>query len=191
MSFFLLWKMPLFSTLGPNGPSQYLVVRPFPAGSPGRRAQTEHPDKSAAWPFPRGTIACLCGLRFVNRVNTRRKNDMILAQSIERRNSLRFQIALPLLLRWDGPNHYGSGHCVNISEGGLFVLAAKCPAVGIEIEVELVLPAFGRVPRPTRLRCVGRVSRVETCCQLKGFAITGKFVNELQTEPVTCGSAID
>jgi hypothetical protein len=73
----------------------------------------------------------------------------------------------------------------------MFVLAAKCPAVGTEIEVELVLPAFERVPRPTRLHCVGRVSRVETCCQLQGFAVAGKFVNELQTEPVACGSAID
>ena len=105
-------------------------------------------------------------------------------QSIERRNSRRFQIALPLLLRWtNGVDHYDAGHCVNIGQGGMFVLAAKTPPVGSEVEVEFVLPAFGSVPRPTRLHCVGRVSRVETCYQLSGFAVAGQFVGELQAKP--------
>jgi hypothetical protein len=106
-------------------------------------------------------------------------------QSIERRNSRRFQIAAPLLLHWtDSADHYDAGHCVNIGNGGMFVLAAKTPTVGAEIEVEVVLPAFARVPRPIRLHCVGRVSRVEVCYQLKGFAVAGRFVNELETKLV-------
>jgi len=110
-------------------------------------------------------------------------------QSIERRNSLRFQIALSLLLRWtDGVNHYDTGHCVNIGQGGMFVLAARTPPLGVEVEVEFVLPAFGGVTRPTRLHCVGRVSRVEMCHQLKGFAIAGQFVDELRAQQATCGS---
>jgi hypothetical protein len=109
--------------------------------------------------------------------------------SIERRNSRRFQIALPLLLRWtDRAEHYDAGHCVNIGQGGMFVLAAKIPPVGIEVEVEFVLPAFGCVPRPTRLHCVGRVSRVEACYQLTGFAVAGQFVGELQAKPEACVS---
>ena len=106
--------------------------------------------------------------------------------SIERRNSRRFQIALPLLLRWaDSGSHYDSGHCVNIGHGGMFVLAATTPPVGGEVEIEFVLPPFGSVPRPTRLHCVGRVSRVEACYQLKGFAVAGRFVDECQALPST------
>ena len=113
-------------------------------------------------------------------------------RSIERRNSLRFEIALPLLLRWtDKSDHYDSGHCVNISQGGMFVLTVRTPPVGVEVEVEFVLPAFGGVTRPTRFHCVGRVSRVEMCHQLKGFAIAGQFVNELRAEQATCDSIID
>jgi len=109
-------------------------------------------------------------------------------RSIERRNSLRFQIALSLLLRWtDGTNHYDTGHCVNIGQGGMFVLAARTPPVGVEVEVEFVLPAFGGVTRSTRLHCVGRVSRVEMCHQLKGFAIAGQFVNQVRPEQPSCG----
>jgi hypothetical protein len=107
--------------------------------------------------------------------------------SIERRNSRRFQIALPLLLRWtDSGSHYDAGHCVNIGMGGMFVLAAKVPPVGTEVEVEFSLPAFGWVPRPTRLHCVGRVSRVETCYQLAGFAVAGRFVSELPDTHDAC-----
>jgi hypothetical protein len=111
-------------------------------------------------------------------------------QSIERRNSRRFEIALPLLLRWtDNVYHYDAGHCVNIGQGGMFVLAAKTPPVGIEVEIEFVLPAFGRMPRSIRLHCVGRVSRIEKCHQLQGFAVAGQFVNERQAEPEGAGPA--
>jgi hypothetical protein len=68
----------------------------------------------------------------------------------------------------------------------MFVLAATTPRLGIEVEIEFVLPPFGSVSRPTRLHCVGHVSRVEMCCQLKGFAVAGRFVNELQAEPSRC-----
>jgi hypothetical protein len=105
-------------------------------------------------------------------------------RSIERRNSRRFQIALPLLLRWtDGGSHYNAGHCVNIGQGGMFVLAAATPPLGGEVQIEFVLPPFSSVPRPTRLHCVGQVSRVEACYQLKGFAVSGQFVDEYQALP--------
>ena len=110
-------------------------------------------------------------------------------QSIERRNSRRFEIALPLLLHWtDSKDHYNSGHCLNIGQGGMFVLAAQTPPVGIQVELEFVLPAFGSVPRRTRLYCVGRVSRVEKCCQVKGFAVAGHLVDEVNNTHGTCVS---
>ena len=94
---------------------------------------------------------------------------------------------LPVLLRWtDGANHYDSGHCVNISQGGMFVLAATAPSLGAEVEIEFVLPPFGNVPRATRLHCLGRVSRHEMCCQVKGFAVAGHFVNEMQANSAAC-----
>jgi len=109
-------------------------------------------------------------------------------ESIERRSALRFQIALPLLLRWtDSAAHYDTGHCVNIGQGGMFVLADRTPPMGVEVDVEFVLPAFGGVSRPTRLRCIGLVSRLEVCHHLKGFAIAGQFVNQVRPEQPSWG----
>ena len=100
--------------------------------------------------------------------------------SIERRTSRRFQIVLPVLFRWaDSVEHYDVGHCGNIGQGGMFILAAKCPPTGVEVAVEFTLPAFDLVPHPVKIRCFGRVSRVETCYQLSGFAAAGRFVDEM------------
>jgi hypothetical protein len=106
--------------------------------------------------------------------------------SIERRTSRRFQIVLSVLFRWaDSVEHYAVGHCGNIGQGGMFILAAKCPPPGVEVEVEFALPAFDLVPHPVRLHCIGRVSRFETCYQLNGFAVAGQLVNGTLAESIS------
>jgi hypothetical protein len=62
----------------------------------------------------------------------------------------------------------------------MFILAKKSPRHGIEVDVEFVVPASDLVRRAVRLRCIGRVKRVEMCYPLTGFAIAGQFVNESQ-----------
>lgn len=105
-------------------------------------------------------------------------------QSIERRTSRRFKIVLPVLFRWaDSVEHYDAGHCANIGRSGMFILTAKRPSLGAEIVVEFALPAFDLVPHPVKLRCIGRVSRIETCYQLNGFAVAGNFANEAVEAP--------
>ena len=98
--------------------------------------------------------------------------------SIERRTSRRFHIVLPVLFRWaDSVEHYDIGHCGNIGQSGMFILAAKCPPPGAEVVVEFALPAFDLVPHPVKLRCIGLVCRVETCYQVNGFAVAGNFAD--------------
>ena len=70
--------------------------------------------------------------------------------------------------------------------GGMFILAEKSPPQGLEVEVEIVVPAFDLVPRPVRLRCIGQIRRVEMCYPLKGLAIAGRFVNESQVNVGFC-----
>jgi len=180
-----LWKT-VFSALGPNGSPQILSRLPLPSGL-GLGTQSNGLPRSIADVAPRAQddhpLVALSRRRYGEQARGRKLGTNV-DQSIERRNSRRFQIALPLLLRWaEGGSHYDSGHCVNIGQGGMFVLAATTPPLGGDVEIEFVLPPFSSVPRPTRLHCVGRVSRVETCYQLKGFAVSGQFVEECQALP--------
>ena len=96
--------------------------------------------------------------------------------SIERRTCRRFSLILPVLFRWkDGMEYYSVGHCGNVGRGGMFVLSTKCPPMGVQIEIELEIPAFELVPRQFWLRCSGRVIRLESCYQLSGFAVAGRI----------------
>lgn len=101
--------------------------------------------------------------------------------SIERRASRRFALTLPVLFRWaDSMEHYDVGQGANVGVGGMFIFTAKCPPVGTQVEIEFVVPAFDRVSRELRLRCVGQVSRVEACYQVAGFAVMGRIEGEHQ-----------
>jgi hypothetical protein len=136
------------------------------------------------------TITRLCRIYETVWWASRQNTGTTVDHSIERRTSRRFQIALSVLFRWaDSVEHYDGGFCVNIGQGGMFVLADQTPPAGVEVQVELVLPPFGSVQRPTRFHCIGRVSRVEACYQLTGFAVAGQFVGELPgTNHAPCAS---
>lgn len=78
---------------------------------------------------------------------------------------------------------YAAGKCANLSQRGIFVLAAKCPPLGAKVEIEFVLPAVGLVTQPVRMNCVGRVSRIESCYQQTGFAVAGEFASQTLLQP--------
>ena len=54
--------------------------------------------------------------------------------------------------------------------------------MGMQVEIELNIPAFDLVPRPCQLRCYGRVVRVEACYQLRGFAVAGRIESDHSQE---------
>jgi PilZ domain len=179
----ILWKTS-FSSPGLNGSPRCWGICLFADRLEVVRQSNDYPDPSQARPHIPKTITRLWRFRNIDMVSPQSKLGTNVDRVIERRNSRRFQIALPLLLRWtDNGNHYDSGHCLNIGQGGMFLLAAKTLPLGGDVEIEFVLPPFSSVPRPTRLHCVGRVSRIEVCYQLKGFAVAGRFVNQLRAEP--------
>jgi hypothetical protein len=116
-----------------------------------------------------------------SQVRTQGKLDTNLDQPIERRSSRRFQVVLTLLLRWrDGVDQYAAGQSANICERGMFLFAERTPPLGVDVEIEFVLPPFGGVSHSTRIRGVGRVIRFEASGCIKGFAVAGSFVNRGQ-----------
>jgi hypothetical protein len=97
-------------------------------------------------------------------------------RSIDRRAFHRFRIVVPVLFRWaDSAEHYDAGHSGNVGLGGMFILTSKCPPVGTEVEIDFTIPAFDRIPRQARFCCKGRVTRVESCYEVAGFAVVGRI----------------
>ena len=79
----------------------------------------------------------------------------------------------------DRSEHYQVGYCTNLGLGGIFVLATKSPPIGTQVDLEVVIRAFDPVPGELRLKCTGRVVRIQAWDQLSGFAVAGRFENEI------------
>jgi hypothetical protein len=104
------------------------------------------------------------------------KPEINVHRSIDRRAFHRFRIVVPVLFRWaDSAEHYDVGHSGNVGLGGMFILTSKCPPVGTEVEIDFTIPAFDRIPRQARFCCQGRVTRVESCYEVTGFAVVGRI----------------
>jgi hypothetical protein len=98
---------------------------------------------------------------------------------IERRSRRRFRLVLPVIVHWsDGTEHSAVGYCRNIGLGGIFIVTSYCPPVDIEIEIDVVVPAFNPAPKEILFRHTGRVIRIQACEDLLGFAVAGQFEDE-------------
>ena len=95
---------------------------------------------------------------------------------IERRSRARFQLVFPVIFHWsDGSEHSAVGYCRNIGLGGVFIVTSDCPPVGVEIQVDVVVPATDPAPTEILFRHSGRAIRIQRCEDLLGFAVAGHF----------------
>jgi len=100
-------------------------------------------------------------------------------QATEQRSCRRFELVSPVLFRWHGASeHHGVGCCTNVGLGGIFVIASECPAKGTQVCLEVLIRAFDPA-RALRLKCSGHVVRIQACGDVSGFAVSGRFEDEI------------
>lgn len=83
----------------------------------------------------------------------------------ERRTSRRFDMRLPLVVRWPTaaqPASQTEAETIDVSSRGLYFTADDGFSPGSPIEVLLTLPHEITLAGPVRVRCQGRVVRVES-----------------------------
>ena len=89
----------------------------------------------------------------------------------EKRRVCRYRLSLPALLSWvDGENHTCVGFTRDVSAKGAFVLCSKSVPPNAMVEIEILLPTSGEVPR-TAMRAKAHVVRQEAM----GSAMEGHF----------------
>jgi hypothetical protein len=81
----------------------------------------------------------------------------------ERRNTQRFQMRLPLTVRWTTGAAVGetSTESRDVSSRGVYFFLSKDVKQGSAIEILLTLPNEITLAGPVRVRCLGRVQRTE------------------------------
>jgi hypothetical protein len=103
---------------------------------------------------------------------------------LENRRCSRYHLRLPVLFSWtDKSRQQGAGFTRDIGVDGVFIFAEECPPTGTTIDVELVLPLPKDSSRELRLRCIGKVIRVDANYpQGHGFAVTADFGRRYHSE---------
>jgi hypothetical protein len=113
-------------------------------------------------------------------------SDMVFPSAKNRRRSHRQWVSVPVLIR-----HRGSridGHCINISEGGMYLFAAAQLLPGTQIEIEFRPPHVKEV-----VRAIGAVRRRALYLYgiefLSDDAVTGDRTNVQTENPTPATSA--
>lgn len=81
----------------------------------------------------------------------------------ERRTARRFQIKLPMTVRWTSGLAVGEAQteCRDVSSRGVYFFLPKQINSGSPVEIILTLPHEVTLAGPVRVRCLGRVHRTE------------------------------
>jgi hypothetical protein len=84
---------------------------------------------------------------------------------LELRKYDRYQLGAPAVFEWedvDGIEHHEEGTTRDISTTGLYLFSANCPPEGVEVKVQVSLPAMHASRPGWRLETEGKVIRVES-----------------------------
>jgi hypothetical protein len=87
---------------------------------------------------------------------------MVKAQ-VERRSHRRFRLCLPVRVR-DNQAREAEAHTRDISSHGICFFVSQPFVVGSAVQLVLTLPSEITCNGPVRVRCLGRVIRVEQNC---------------------------
>lgn len=90
----------------------------------------------------------------------------------EKRSIRRFSLDLPISVKFlDNGRHEVAGHTRDVSARGVFIYLDSEIRVGAAIEFVMTLPAEITLSDPIRVRCTGKVMRVDKSGQEQGVAV--------------------
>jgi PilZ domain-containing protein len=89
------------------------------------------------------------------------EGDTVTAE--ERRAAQRFQIKLPMVVRWTSGSAIGeaSTESRDVSSRGVYFFLPKEVSSGSPVEILLTLPHEITLAGPVKVRCLGRIKRAE------------------------------
>jgi PilZ domain-containing protein len=103
----------------------------------------------------------------------------------QRRAAIRYKLHLPVLFHWnDGREHTEGGFTSDVALDGALILCSKCPPVGTEVRIEILLPSPDLSGEELRIECTGTVTRVVDQPRTKAFGVYGIFDDDHLTRHV-------
>lgn len=102
--------------------------------------------------------------------------SLIAPSKPQRREAVRYRLRLPVIFHWsDGTQHTEGGFTQDVAMDGAFINSGRCPPIGCDVLVEVLIPSPGDEDSELRIECVCKVVRVELNGGRSGFGVRGHF----------------
>ena len=101
----------------------------------------------------------------------------------ERRAEVRYKLRLPVIFHWnDGGEQTEGGFTCDVALDGALIFSTRCPPIGSDIRIEVLIPSPDRSGVELRVQCIGKVTRIvpEAGC----FGVQGTFDDDHLTRQV-------
>jgi hypothetical protein len=103
----------------------------------------------------------------------------------QRRAAVRYKLRLPVIFHWnDGTEHTEGGFTGDVALDGALIFSSKCPPVGSEVRIEVLLPSPDQRDEDLRIECTGIVTRVVDKSGTHAFGVKGMFDDDHLTRHV-------
>jgi hypothetical protein len=100
----------------------------------------------------------------------------------ERRAAARYRLRLPVIFHWnDGTEQTEGGFTNDVALDGALILSTRCPPVGTEIRIEVLVPSPDDSSEQIRIECIGTVTRVWQQPGTSFFGVHGIFSDDQLT----------
>lgn len=98
---------------------------------------------------------------------------------------MRYRLRLPVIFHWDdGQEHTEGGFTSDIALDGALILSSRCPPVGAEVRIEVLIPFPKDHGEEIRIECLGKVTRVWEQPGTSYFGVYGMFNDDQLTRHV-------
>ena len=98
---------------------------------------------------------------------------------------MRYKLRLPVIFHWnDGADHTEGGFTTDVALDGALILSSRCPPIGAEIRIEVLIPSPDQTAEEIRIECIGKVTRVADHSGSSFFGVRGMFNDDHLTRHV-------
>jgi hypothetical protein len=89
---------------------------------------------------------------------------------------MRYRLQLPVIFHWnDGEERTERGFTSDVAVDGALILSSRCPPVGADVRIEVLIPAPDHSALEIRIECIAKVTRVWEQPGVAYFGVHGMF----------------
>lgn len=104
----------------------------------------------------------------------------------ERRSAVRYRLHLPVIFHWnDGGEFTEGGFTYDVALDGALICSTRCPPIGCDVRIEVLIPSPDQSSEQLRIQCVGKVTRaVVSQGNCGSFGVRGFFNDDHITRQI-------